>query len=193
MVVDSETEWSLIVRCRRGSTAAFEPLVRAHEPRALAFARAMLGDEDEAADAVQDAFVKAYRSLAQLEEGHAFGPWFRSILRNRCIDLLRAPARRDRVSLDDPAVTQRSWTQPVGTVALEREQHAAQVTAALAQLSAEHREILVLKEIEELSYAEIARAMNIPPGTVASRLHHARLALRRVVLSAGIELNGAAP
>jgi RNA polymerase sigma-70 factor (ECF subfamily) len=153
----------------------------------------MLGDDDDATDAVQDAFVKAYRSLAQLQQGHSFGPWFRSILRNRCIDILRSPARRDRVSLDDVTFAQRSWTQPVGTVALEREQHAAAVTAALAQLTPEHRQILVLKEIEEMSYAEIASAMSIPPGTVASRLHFARHALRKVVESAGIELNGASP
>ncbi|MFW6079468.1 MAG: RNA polymerase sigma factor, partial [Gemmatimonadota bacterium] len=80
--MDEAVERDLVARCRRGSTAAFEPLVREYEPPALAIARGMLGDADEAADAVQDAFVRAYRSLGRLREGSRFGPWFRTILRN---------------------------------------------------------------------------------------------------------------
>src|SRR3990172_2209835 len=98
MGVDSETERELIDRCRAGSTAAFEPLVKAHEAQALLLAEGLLGDADDAEDAVQDAFVKAYRSLGKLEEGSAFGPWFRAILRNRCIDLLRSAPRRRKAS-----------------------------------------------------------------------------------------------
>jgi RNA polymerase sigma factor (sigma-70 family) len=98
--VDTQNEWDLIVRCRAGSTAAFEPLVRRHEGRALHIAELLLGDADDAADAVQEAFVRAYRSLDGLRPGSDFGAWFRSILRNHCLDRIRSAPRRRNVPLD---------------------------------------------------------------------------------------------
>jgi RNA polymerase sigma factor (sigma-70 family) len=89
-----------------------------------------------------------------------------------------------------PAKT--GWTEPAGSAAIEREQFAGVVRSALGSLSPEHREILVLKEVEEMSYAEIAGAMGIPMGTVASRLYHARAALRKVALAAGLSPQGGA-
>lgn len=173
-------EWELIRRCRHGSPASFEPLVRTHQRAALAIAEALLGNAEDAADAVQEAFVKAYRALGRLRDGSAFGPWFRTILRNHCRDLLRVsrPAQ-DAWSEEvvDPAV----WDEPAAPLALEREELAHAVRAALGTISPEHRRILVLKEMEEMSYAEIAEAMQIPPGTVASRLYHARAALKKAL------------
>jgi RNA polymerase sigma-70 factor, ECF subfamily len=190
--VEHQSEWDLIVRCRGGSASAFEPFVRSHERAALAFAEALLGDGDEAADAVQDSFVRAYRSLSKLSPGSAFGPWFRAILRNRCLDRLRsAPARR-QVTLDERAVDGTAWTEPVGTARLEHAEVSEAVRSALARLSAEHREVLVLKELEGLSYAGIAAATGVPPGTVASRLHHARSALKKAVMAGGLILEGGA-
>lgn len=186
--MDTETEWTLIVRCRSGSAAAFEPLVRTHEGRALAMATALLGDADDAADAVQDAFVKAYRGLGRLEEGSDFGAWFRTILRNRCVDGLRSAPRRRQVSLAPGAVDSHGWTDPAGSSGIEREELGQAVRAALGQLPAGHRDILILKEVEDMSYAEIALALGIPAGTVASRLYHARAALRRIVEAAGTRL-----
>jgi RNA polymerase sigma-70 factor, ECF subfamily len=186
--VASPTEWDLIARCRAGSAAAFEPLVRAHEARALAVAAALLGDGDEAADAVQDAFVKAYGALHRLDEGTDFGAWFGRILRNHCLDRLRSPSRRRRVRLEQRVVDAVRWTEPEGATAVEADELAMAVRTALVGLSAEHREILVMKEIEDMSYADIARTMGIPPGTVASRLHHARAALRRIVEAGGVHL-----
>lgn len=185
--MDTQTEWELIRRCRTGSTVAFEPLVRGHEGRALALAQALLGDADEAADAVQEAFVKAYRTLGRMREGSAFGPWFRAILRNHCLDRLRSPRRRQE-RWSEETMDREAWSEPTGQVQVEREQLGVAVQEALAALSPEHREILVLKEIEELSYAEIAEATGIPAGTVASRLYHARAALKKVLVSRGISL-----
>jgi RNA polymerase sigma-70 factor (ECF subfamily) len=185
--VNTQTEWDLIQRCRNGSTAAFEPLVRRHEDRALATADALLGDADEAADAVQEAFVKAYRMLDRFREGNAFGPWFRAILRNHCLDRLRYPYRRD-ARWSEQALDNRAWSDPVGTARLEREQLSSAVREALAALSAEHRDVLVLKEMEELSYAEIAEASGVPIGTVSSRVYHARAALKKVLISRGMPL-----
>lgn len=185
--VNTESEWELILRCRRGSAADFEPLVRRHEGRALAVAHGYLGDADDAADAVQDAFVKAYRTLDRLQEGSGFGPWFRAILRNLCLDRLRSPRRRNR-SWSQRTVDRERWSESTGSAGVERAQLAAAVHAALAELSPEHRQILVLKEMEGLGYAEIAAAVGIPAGTVGSRLHHARTALRKVLVSRGVTL-----
>jgi RNA polymerase sigma-70 factor, ECF subfamily len=185
--VNAQDEWDLIRRCRSGSTSAFEPLVREHERRALAMARGYLGDADEAADAVQTAFVKAYRALGRLEEGSGFGPWFRVILRNHCRDLLRSPRRGHR-PWSDEVLDREAWSEPHGARGVEGEQLAAAVWQALAAVSAEHREILVLKEMEGLSYAEIAESTGIPAGTVASRLYHARAALKKVLVSRGISM-----
>ncbi|HEX7705545.1 MAG TPA: sigma-70 family RNA polymerase sigma factor [Thermoanaerobaculia bacterium] len=188
--MDVEIERELIERCRRGSTASFESLVRTHQRPALAIAEALLGNVDDAADAVQEAFVKAFRSLGRLREGSTFGPWFRSILRNHCRDLLRAP-RPAVAEWSEQSVDPSLWTEPTAQLGLEREELGDAVRTALGRISPEHREILVLKEIEELSYAEIAAAMNIPAGTVASRLHHARAALRRALQKHGQAIEGA--
>jgi len=188
--MDARTEWDLVTRCRRGSTAAFEPLVRAHEARALAVAEGMLGDADEAADAVQDAFVRAFRSLGRLREGSAFGPWFRTILRNHCRDLLRSVPTRTHVRWEEGAGGDAGSDAPEASIAMERAELSAAVRASLARLSPEHREVLVMKEMEGLSYAEIAEATDTPAGTVASRLYHARAALRKVLIAGGISLEG---
>ena len=181
MNVNEQSEWSLIARCRAGSAAAYEPLVRRYEAGGLALAGTLLGDQDEAQDAVQDAFVKAYRSLNRLADGSEFGPWFRRILRNLCLDRLRSAPRRSRVPWDDATVDRAVWSEPAGSVAIEQEQLAATIRAALDRLSVEHRDVLVLKEIEGLSYAEIAKLTDSSPGTVGSRLFHARAALRTIM------------
>jgi RNA polymerase sigma-70 factor (ECF subfamily) len=183
----NETEWDLVARCLAGSTGAFEPLVRRHEGAALVVARSLLGDPDEAADAVQDAFVRAYRRLGRLRPGSAFGPWFRAILRNLCLDRLRSPRRRGQ-PLDAYVVDERVWSEPNGPDETERHELAGVVQAALLELSAEHREVLVLKEMEGLGYDEIARLVGIPKGTVGSRLFHARAALQDVLLAQGVTL-----
>jgi RNA polymerase sigma-70 factor, ECF subfamily len=179
--VNATTEWDLIARCRAGSAAAYEPLVRQYEARGLALAGTLLGDADDAQDAVQDAFIKAYRSLNRLAEGSDFGPWFRSILRNLCLDRLRAAPRRARVAWDDAAVDRAAWTEPAGPVAIASERRIARMRAALERLSVEHRDVLVLKEVEGMSYAEIAQLTGTPAGTVGSRLYHARAALKKIL------------
>ena len=185
--MDTQTEWELIRRCRSGSTSAFEPLVRRYEDGALAIAYGFLGDTDEAADAVQDALVKAYRTLGRMKEGSAFGPWFRTILRNHCLDRLRSPSRRaERWS--EHSLNAVAANDPPASAAVEREELSALVQGALSAISAEHREVLVLKEMEGFSYAEIAEATGIPAGTVASRIYHARAALKMVLISRGISL-----
>ncbi len=182
-------EWELIRRCRGGSTASFEPLVRDHQRQALTIAEALLGNAEDAADAVQEAFVKAFRALDRLSAGSPFGPWFRSIVRNHCRDRLRVN-RPPEDQWSSEVVDRNVWSEPSAPGAMEREQLAGAVRTALATISPEHREILVLKEMEDMSYAGISEAMNIPAGTVASRLYHARAALRKALERRGIPMKG---
>lgn len=186
------SEWKLIRDCRRGRASAFEPLVAGHQAEGLAIAEGLLLDRDDAADAVQEAFVRAWSGLGRLAEGSAFGPWFRTIVRNLCLDRLRAASRQKREPLTERVESEAS-VEAIGTSRLERADIASAMRAALGAISVSHREVLVLKEIEGLSYDEMARALDIPSGTVASRVFHARAALRRALLNAGVTAGDAAP
>ena len=184
-------ERELVRRCRNGDASAYEPLVRSHEGWALSYAGAMLGSDEDAADAVQDAFVRAYRNLDGLEAGRPFGPWFRAILRNRCLDELRSARSRREVSRGGGREDGR-WTrggrgarEPDAPMRVEREELGRIVRSALEELSPEKRTALVLREMEEMSYEEIAEQMGLSTGTVSSRLHHARRELRSVLEERG--------
>jgi RNA polymerase sigma-70 factor, ECF subfamily len=182
------TERDLVRRCQEGVTAAFEPLVRLYQGPSLGYASAMLGDEDDAADALQDAFIQAFRALPRLRPGSPFGPWFRTILRNVCLDRLRAPRRRRRVALESSAVDRAVWIEPDAQRAAQRAALGDVLSAVLQVLPEEQRVVLLLREIEGLSYSEIAGTVGVPAGTVASRLNHARAALRRELTARGIGL-----
>lgn len=181
-------EWDQIRRCQGGASAAFEPLVRAHEGPALGYAAALLGDADEAADALQDAFVLAYRALPRLRPGSAFGPWFRTIVRNVCVDRLRSPRLSARVSLESAAAARPTRVEPTGLRNAEVAGLSKHIAAALRRVPEEQRTVLLLRELEGMSYAEIAASLDIPAGTVASRLNHARAALKDALIERGIGL-----
>lgn len=185
-------EPELVRRCRNGDASAYEPLVRSHEGWALSYAGAMLGSDEDAADAVQDAFVRAYRNLDGLEAGRPFGPWFRAILRNRCLDELRSARSRREVSRDVGREDGR-WTrggrgarEPEAPERLEQEELGRIVRSALRLLSPEKRTVLVLREMEDMSYDRIAEQLGVSTGTVSSRLHHARTELRDLLEERGL-------
>jgi RNA polymerase sigma factor (sigma-70 family) len=173
-----DTERELVRKCRAGDARFFEPLVRAYEPRALRLAVALVGDGEDARDAVQDAFVRAWSALDRFDDGRPFGPWFFRILTNRCRDLLRRRRSRFRSEALDLATLQVASPAEAPDAAAERVARTERLWQALARLSPAHREILVLKELEDLPYPAIAMALQVPEGTVASRLYHARRALR---------------
>lgn len=171
--------------------------MRSHEGWALSYAGAMLGSDDDAADAVQDAFVRAYRNLDGLEEGRPFAPWFRAILRNRCLDELRSARSRREVSREARRENGRrvrggrGARRPDAPERLEREELGRIVRSALGELSPEKRTALVLREMEEMSYEEIADELGLSTGTVSSRLHHARQELRGVLEERGFTVEDA--
>lgn len=185
----------LVERARAGDTRAFSSLVGHHQARLFAVAYGIVRDRDDAMDVVQDAFIKAHRKLLEFEGNSAFGTWLYRICVNLCIDRKRADARRRKTDLDDTLsaglgddaslyadsdiTTRLSGSNPLRNLA-DREL-GGQLDGALARLSEEHRSILLLREVEGMSYEEIAEALQIPRGTVMSRLFHARRNMQRLL------------
>jgi len=159
----------------------FEFLVQKYRREAFLHAFNLLGNQEDALDACQDSFARAFASLPRLRELPRFYPWFYCILRNRCLNLLARRQTfdryREREQHDLPAVEPRHPGH-----LLEQQEEQQRVQGALASLKPEHREILVMKYVQVHSYDRIADLLGIPRGTVMSRLYHARIALREAYL-----------
>lgn len=183
-----EVERELIRKCKAGDARFYEPLVRAYERPGLRLALGMLGNLEDAKDAVQNALIKTFESLARFDLKRPFGPWFFQILRNQCRDQLRSRKARFRLEALDERLELRPADPETGPVRLRERARAREVVwEALERIGEEHREILVLKELQGFRYAEIAAILDIPEGTVASRLYHARRALKEALEEIGAE------
>jgi RNA polymerase sigma-70 factor, ECF subfamily len=183
-----EIERELILKCIGGDARFYEPIVRAYEPQGLRLAMGMMGNADDARDALQDAFVKAFQNLPRFDTNRAFGPWFFQILRNQCRDLLRSRQARFRVEVVDDGILEFRSDDDEGSVLRRHQRGEARrlLWKALEQLPEDQREILVLKELEGFRYQEIASILDVPEGTVASRLFHARKGLKAVLDDMGV-------
>jgi RNA polymerase sigma factor (sigma-70 family) len=188
-----DVERELIRKCKGGDARFYEPLVRAYERPGLRLALGMMGNGEDAWDALQNAFVKAFKSLDRFDLKRPFGPWFFQILRNQCRDMLRSRQARFKVETLDEDLERRPADRDANS---EPERHHQRSVAretlwrGLERIGPEHREILVLKELEGLRYGEIATVLEIPEGTVASRLFHARRALREALEELGVGYDG---
>ena len=180
----------LLERVRAGDERACEALVRRHGGRMLAVARRFLRTEEDSADAVQDAFLSAFRSLDGFEGKAALGTWLHRIVVNVCLMRLRARSRRREVCIDDllPTFDETSHhsrpVRPWGDQALDRltrTETCAQVRACIDELPEPYREVLLLRDIEELDTEQTAQHLGINPGAVKTRLHRARQALRTLL------------
>lgn len=196
----------VIQRIRDGDTEAFRLLVERYQGRAHRLALRVLRDEEAARDAVQDAFVKAYSALGRFEGRSSFFTWFYRLVMNQCLDA----KRRDK-SAREQAFEEGSGTElepeasfnPVPEVdgvsfapaaTLMRKELLAHLAEAVEKLPEAARETLLLREVEGLSYAEIAKALEIPKGTVMSRLHYARRQMQKLLVEAGVaQANPEAP
>ena len=168
-------------RARAGDTAAFEALLAEVRPRALAVANKVVRNPDDAEDAVQDAFLKAWRNLHRFEGRSSFSTWIHRIVMNTSLDLLRRQSCRPGAGSEEEMREIREQGELGLTAEVEtperqlvRTEVKQMVHGALAVLSPSHREALTLRELEEHSYEEIAQIVACPIGTVMSRLHHAR-------------------
>ncbi len=184
----AEVERELLRKCRAGNWEAYEPIVRAYEGRLFGLALGIVHNGDDARDLVQDSFVRAFKSLELYDSDRPFIAWILSVCRNLCIDFLRrrkysysldADGEGQPIQMPDPrARTDRA--------ALDGETRSL-IWEALGGLSDEHREVLVLKDMQEMEYGEIAQILNVPQGTVASRVYYARRALRETLESMGVD------
>ncbi len=162
-----------------GDMAAFDELVRRTRRSAYRLARRITRNHEDADDVVQESYVKAYRALARFDRNRAFGPWFLTIVARAALSQIRQRARRATVPLDEPGADGTTLAErlPDTPVDMASKLRLLDVEEALETLSDEHRAILALRVDGDLPYGEIASALDLPIGTVMSRLARAREAL----------------
>ena len=180
-------EQELIQRCRRGDEAAFETLRRRYEKKVYALCRRMCRDEDDAMEAAQDAFLAVWRGIGSFRADARFSTWVYRLTANACLDLLRREKKRGGdLSLDrEECVAEPADPSPTPEELAERQETRRLVREALRALPDDYRAVLLLRELGQLSYAEIADATGLELGTVKSRISRARLALRNNLAASG--------
>ena len=180
-------EAALVSRLQAGDEAAFRELVEAQGPRLLAAARRLMGDEHEAQDCLQDAFIRAFRSIARFEGRSSLSTWLHRIVINVCMTRLSARTRRAEESIDDllPHFDEDGWRADAvprvekGVEAIMSEaENRAIIRAAIDELPDNYRTVIMLRDLEELDTAETAEVLGITATAVKLRLHRARAALR---------------
>ena len=187
-----QEEREIIEKVLSGDTEAFEALVIEHQNKVYSLALRMVGNEEDARDMAQEAFIRAFNSLTGFRGDSKFSVWLYRLTSNICIDFIRSRAKKRTVSM--------TWTDEDGDDAgelevpderfspeaqLERTLTRESVRRGLDSLSPQYREILLLREINGLSYDEIGEALGIEPGTVKSRIFRARKKLCDFLVSEG--------
>ena len=163
------------IRARRGEAGAFAELVKRYQDKIFRFLLRLVHSRDDAMDLAQDTFMRAYQGLGRWEPEAPFRSWLFRIARNLAFDQLRHGRLVEFVEFDDSADLPDRSQNP--ELALETAQRYGALEAALQRMPVEQREMILLREIEGLSYEEMAQVLELPPGTVKSRLSRARLAL----------------
>ena len=188
------TDKDLVRRAGRGDQEAFSELVRRYENQIFSLARRMCTDPEDAADVAQEAFLAAWTGLPNFRQEAEFSTWLYRLATNAAIDHLRkAKKQRGDLSLDDEELSlDAADSGPTPHQAAESRELRRAVEEAMDQLSDDHRQILVLREVRQLSYEEIARALDMDLGTVKSRISRARNSLRKILLKSG-NLSGYLP
>ena len=163
----------LALRCRRGEKAAVEELVRTWEKRLLYFIRRLVDDEQDAWDVLQQTWLRVFSGIGALREAKSLGPWLYRVARHAAFNHGQVQATYRRHMENYQAVT--TADEAPGSAPFE---NAEELHLALVQLTMPQREVLSLFFLEDFSIDEIAQILDVPPGTVKSRLHHAKRALR---------------
>ena len=194
--MDGPSDDEAISRARQGDHDAFRVLVERYQQRAFRLALRVLRDEEAAHDAVQEAFLKVYASLARFEGRSSFYTWLYRVVLNLCLDLKRRDRSARHVEWNEEiaggagaeADTDETTdgAPPSPHTALERAELREHMTAAIEELPDAARRTLLLREVDGLSYDEISRALDIPKGTVMSRLYYARRRVQKALIAAGL-------
>ncbi len=170
-----DDEKALVLSAQRGELEAFSELVRRHQRRAYAVARAIVTTHEDAEDAVQDAFLHAYRALHRFLPDQAFGAWLHRIVANASLDITRRRKVRDADDL--PETIASPFRDPA-----ESDELRMRLSDALSRLPERQRAVIVLHDVEGFKHSEIGKLLGIPEGTARSDLHYARSALRRLLV-----------
>jgi RNA polymerase sigma-70 factor, ECF subfamily len=176
-----EREQAYVIAAQRGDAEAFAMLVRSHQRRAYAVARAIVLTHEDAEDAVQEGFLHAYRALDRFLPDQAFGAWLNRIVANAALDITRRRKVRDADTLADTIAS--PFRDPA-----ESDELRTKLRQALAGLGERQRAVLVLHDVEGFKHAEIGRMLGIPEGTARSDLHHARARMRQALSGVRSEL-----
>lgn len=200
---EAEEDKALIARAQAGDKEAFRRLVERHQQRAFSIALGLVRDENDARELVQDAFLRVYKSLGTFQGGSSFFTWLYRIITNLSIDLIRKPGRQvqdlDEARIDSessnlanfPFLSRVDGSDPADVV--RRTEIAARLKEALEALPPYHRGVILMREVEGLSYEEMAQAMGVSKGTIMSRLFHARQKLQRALCDCYTEQVGQVP
>ena len=184
------SELDLVKQCQAGNTEAFDQLVTRYRTRVFAMIYNMVHNEQDAWDLAQDSFVKAWKSIGRFRGRSSFYTWIYRIVMNVTIDWLRKKQVKgagtefnDAIQLREiePASRTVPKADPLPHERMERSEIRARIDNAIAQISPEHRAVILMKEIEEMQYHEIAEALGCSIGTVMSRLFYARKKLQNLL------------
>ncbi|MEM1083065.1 MAG: sigma-70 family RNA polymerase sigma factor [Verrucomicrobiota bacterium] len=187
---DEETDEALVARAQAGDTAAYDALVTRHRGRIFAMIRQMIKNEADAWDLAQESFIKAWKALPRFEAKARFTTWLYRIAHNTVYDWVRRKRPESGGELNDeifgenqidPASTTTPTSNRAPDEALAGGELRERIEAALDQLSPQHREAVVLKDVQGLAYKEIAEVMDCSIGTVMSRLYYARQKLQTLL------------
>lgn len=180
-------ETELIRRAARGDSQAFGALVERYQRRVIGVAQAVVHNQDDALELAQETFVRAYENLGKFESRSSFSTWLYRIAANLAIDFRRREGRHTILRGEDaenelgrlPSTRGDSFNET------SRRELSGRIKDALEQLTPEHRTVILLREVEGLSYDEISEVLQCPRGTVMSRLHYARNKLRSILKDVG--------
>ena len=179
----------LLEKARHGDQEAFGELVRLYEKKVYALTLRMCKNPDDAAEAAQEAFLAAWQGLKFFRGEASFSTWLYRLASNACVDLLRKEQRHRAVSgpslNDADAYIEVADDAATPQELAERSELREQIEEGLQSLSPEHREVLILRELHQLSYDEIAQTLDLDTGTVKSRISRGRKALRNFLLQSG--------
>jgi RNA polymerase sigma-70 factor (ECF subfamily) len=184
------SELDLVRRCQAGDTEAFDELVTRYRARVFGMIYNMVHSEQDAWDLAQDSFLKAWKSIGRFRGQSSFYTWIYRIVMNVTIDWLRKKHVKsgglefdDAIQLTqiDPASKTLPKPEALPHKAMERDEIRDRIEKAIAQLSPEHRAVILMKEIDEMQYHEIAEALGCSIGTVMSRLFYARKKLQNLL------------
>ena len=190
----NELQW--IEAAQQGDMGAFEELVKLYEKRVYALTLRMCKHPEDAAEAAQEAFLSAWQGLPFFRGEASFSTWLYRLASNACVDLLRREGRHKNAAgpsfNDEEAGVDIADHAPQPQETLERKELKAQIEAGLQSLTPDHRQVLILREMHQLSYDEISAVLELDVGTVKSRINRARKQLRNFLVKSG-NFSAAAP